>query len=301
MSSFRHSRLLPASPEAVYSAIRDPERLARWWGPDGFTNTFHTFEFREGGAWLFTMHGPDGKDYPNRSAFLELVPGSLVRLRHVSLPRYELSLTLRAVPGGTRITWVGAFENEAFAEKARAFLETANEQNLDRLERELRVGARETTGRDRGTRTGSRAKSVDRDDPAVSAYIAAFAPDVRAVLERIRRTARAAAPSAQELVSYRMPALRQGGILIYFAAFKSHIGVFPPVSGDAELEKDLAPYAGPKGNLRFPLDRPIPYGLIARIVRLRVEQNAVRAAARKGAPAATRQRQARRGPRRTRP
>ena len=123
----------------------------------------------------------------------------------------------------------------------------------------------------------------DRDDPAVSAYIAAFAPDVRAVLERIRRTARAAAPAAEELISYRVPALRQGGILIYYAAFKNHIGVFPPVSGDPELEAELAPWAGPKGNLRFPLDRPIPFGLIDRIVRLRVRQVASRATARKDA------------------
>lgn len=125
--------------------------------------------------------------------------------------------------------------------------------------------------------------SSDRDDPAVSAYMAAFAPEVRAVLERIRRTARAAAPAAEELLSYRVPALRQGGILIYYAAFKNHIGVFPPVSGDPELEAELAPWAGPKGNLRFPLDRPIPYGLIARIVRLRVQQAATRATARTGA------------------
>lgn len=125
--------------------------------------------------------------------------------------------------------------------------------------------------------------SSDRDDPAVSAHMAAFAPEVRAVLERIRRTARAAAPAAEELLSYRVPALRQGGILIYYAAFKNHIGVFPPVSGDPELEAELAPWAGPKGNLRFPLDRPIPYGLIARIVRLRVQQAAARATARTGA------------------
>jgi len=125
--------------------------------------------------------------------------------------------------------------------------------------------------------------SSDRDDPAVSAYMAAFAPEVRAVLERIRRTARAAAPAAEELLSYRVPALRQGGILIYYAAFKNHIGVFPPVSGDPELEAELAPWAGPKGNLRFPLDRPFPYGLIARIVRLRVRQAAARAMARTGA------------------
>jgi uncharacterized protein YdhG (YjbR/CyaY superfamily) len=108
-------------------------------------------------------------------------------------------------------------------------------------------------------------------------YIVGFPPKVRTILKKIRATVRAAAPQAQEVISYRMPAFKQGGILIYFAAFKEHIGVFPPVSGDARLEKALAPYAGPKGNLKFPLDEPIPYDLIRRIVTLRVKQNAAKA------------------------
>lgn len=140
MSVFRHSREVPAPPEAVFDAIRDPARLARWWGPDGFRNTFHTFEFRPGGAWLFTMHGPDGTDYPNQSEFLEVVPPSLVRLRHVNLPHFDLSICLEPSPGGTRVSWVGVFENADFAEQARAFLEAANEQNLDRLEGEVAAG-----------------------------------------------------------------------------------------------------------------------------------------------------------------
>ena len=70
-----------------------------------------------------------------------------------------------------------------------------------------------------------------------------------------------------------------GGALVYFAAFKNHIGFYPPVSGDASLKKAISPYAGEKGNLRFPLDRPIPYGLIKRIVKLRVRQNLAKAAA----------------------
>jgi uncharacterized protein YdhG (YjbR/CyaY superfamily) len=78
-----------------------------------------------------------------------------------------------------------------------------------------------------------------------------------------------------------MPAFRLHGILVYFAAFKSHIGLYPPVSGDAKLEKALLPYAGPKGNLKFPLDRPIPDALIKRVVLLRVKQATARAAARK--------------------
>ena len=112
-------------------------------------------------------------------------------------------------------------------------------------------------------------------------YIAGFPPKVRAILEKIRDTVSSAAPDAEEVISYRMPAFKQGGILIYFAAFKAHIGIFPPVSGDARLEKAVAPYAGPKGNLRFPLDEPIPYDLIRRIVVLRVRQDTTKAAARR--------------------
>ena len=113
---------------------------------------------------------------------------------------------------------------------------------------------------------------------SIDEYIAASPPEVRLILTRIRRTIGATAPGAQELISYRMPAFRLHGILVYFAAFKAHIGLYPPVSGDASLKKALAPYAGPKGNLRFPLDRPIPYDLIKRIVRLRVTQDRARAA-----------------------
>jgi uncharacterized protein YndB with AHSA1/START domain len=137
MSIFRHSRELSATPGAVFSAFREPARLARWWGPEGFKNTFHTFEFRPGGAWFFTMHGPDGADYPNESEFLELVPDALVRLRHVNLPHFELAVTLTATATGTLVTWVGVFEDQAFAERLRAFLESANEQNLDRLALEV--------------------------------------------------------------------------------------------------------------------------------------------------------------------
>jgi uncharacterized protein YndB with AHSA1/START domain len=136
-SVFRHSRNIPATPESIFDAIKGPERLARWWGPDGFKSTFQTFEFHRGGSWLFTMHGPDGTDYPNQSEFLEIVPDSLVRIKHVNLPHFELAITLEPSPKGTLITWVGEFENREFAENARQFLETANEQNLDRLAHEV--------------------------------------------------------------------------------------------------------------------------------------------------------------------
>ena len=113
----------------------------------------------------------------------------------------------------------------------------------------------------------------------IDEYIAGAPPAVRPILREIRRVIRAATPEAEEVVSYRMPAFKQHGVLVYFAAFKNHIGLYPPVAGDARLEKALKPYAGPKGNLKFPLDRPIPYALIRRIVKLRLKQNLARASA----------------------
>ncbi len=113
----------------------------------------------------------------------------------------------------------------------------------------------------------------------INEYISAFSPKVQAILRKIRLTIRKNASGAQEIISYRMPAFRSRGILLYFAAFRNHIGLYPPVSGDAALQKALSPYAGPKGNLTFPLDQPIPYGLIQRAVKLRVKQDRERSTA----------------------
>jgi uncharacterized protein YdhG (YjbR/CyaY superfamily) len=113
-------------------------------------------------------------------------------------------------------------------------------------------------------------------------YIAASAPEVRDVLEKIRRVVRGAAPEAEEAISYRMPTFKQNGVLVHFAAFKNHIGLYPPIRGDAALEEAVRPYAGEKGNLRFPLDQPIPYDLIERIVKLRVRQNQAKASGKRG-------------------
>ncbi len=115
----------------------------------------------------------------------------------------------------------------------------------------------------------------------VDAYIADFADDVREILEKIRRTVRKAAPAAEETIKYGMPTYVFEGNLVHFAAFNQHIGLFPPVHADAALKKKLAVYEGPKGNLRFPLDQPIPYALIGRIVKLRLKENRERAQARK--------------------
>ena len=117
----------------------------------------------------------------------------------------------------------------------------------------------------------------------IDEYIASFSPEVQAILQKIRSTIKNAAPGAEETISYRMPMFRLNRVLVYFAAFKKHIGLYPPVRGDARLKKAMAPYAGEKGNLQFPLDQPIPYGLIARIVKLRVKQNSSKTALRSSA------------------
>jgi len=113
----------------------------------------------------------------------------------------------------------------------------------------------------------------------IDEYIAMFPPEVQEILEKIRRVVRGAAPDAQEAISYQIPTFKLNGILVHFAAFKNHIGIYPPIRGDAELEAAVAPYAGEKGNLRFPLDQPIPYDLIERIAQLRVQQDLMKPSA----------------------
>lgn len=105
---------------------------------------------------------------------------------------------------------------------------------------------------------------------SIDEYISAAPRECQPILEKIRKTIRQAAPRAEETISYGMPALKQQSILIYFATFKKHIGVYPPVRSDEKLMRALAPYTGVKGNLQFPLKERIPFGLIRRVVKNRL-------------------------------
>jgi uncharacterized protein YdhG (YjbR/CyaY superfamily) len=107
----------------------------------------------------------------------------------------------------------------------------------------------------------------------VDDYIAGFPPDVQRALHQVRAAVRRAAPDAREIISYGVPAFRQRGTLVYFAAFTRHVGFYPPVAGDARLMKAAARYANEKGNLRFPLDEPMPLDLIERLTAVRVAQD----------------------------
>ena len=131
-----HERRVDASPERVHAAFADPARLARWWGPAGFTSRFETCEFRPGGAWVFTMVGPDGTAYPNRSEFAETGPRRIV-IRHLCGHYFELTVTLEADGDATLVGWHQCFESAAECERIASVVRVANEQNLDRLAAEV--------------------------------------------------------------------------------------------------------------------------------------------------------------------
>jgi uncharacterized protein YndB with AHSA1/START domain len=140
VSTFKTSREIPAPPTDVFAAISDPVRLARWWGPAGFTNTFKVCEFRPGGKWSFIMHGPDGTNYPNENTFVEVDPARKVVIRHLSEPKFDLTIELSPAGSGTLVRWTQILEDAAFARRVEAIITPANEQNLDRLTAEVSRG-----------------------------------------------------------------------------------------------------------------------------------------------------------------
>ncbi|MBL8131887.1 MAG: DUF1801 domain-containing protein [Anaerolineae bacterium] len=116
----------------------------------------------------------------------------------------------------------------------------------------------------------------------IDEYIATFPGDVQAILQKMRQIIHEAAPEAEEAISYQMPTFRQNGNLVHFAAFKNHIGFYPAPSGIEAFAEEIAPYFGGKGSLQFPKDKPIPYDLVRRIVRYRVEENQAKRKQKKG-------------------
>ena len=113
----------------------------------------------------------------------------------------------------------------------------------------------------------------------IDEYIAGFPPGVQEILEKIRMTIREAAPDAEETIKYQIPTFTLKGNLVHFAAFKKHIGFYPEPTGMEAFKDELSVYEGAKGSVQFPLDQPIPYDLISRIVAFRVKENLERAEA----------------------
>lgn len=130
------TRTVPFPRERVFRAWTEVEHLARWWGPNGFTNTFDVFDPKPGGDWRFVMHGPNGKDFPNHHVFVEVAPERIV-LDHITDHFFRIVATFDEASGGTAITFRMQFETAAECERVKAFALPLNVQVMDRLEAEL--------------------------------------------------------------------------------------------------------------------------------------------------------------------
>ena len=116
---------------------------------------------------------------------------------------------------------------------------------------------------------------------SVDDYINSFPADVAGKLKQLRKTIRAAAPKAEELISYGIAGYKYHGMLIYFAGFKNHVSVYPAPRGVEAFKKELVAYKGGKGTIQFPLDKPVPLDLVKRIIIFRMKENEAKAAAKK--------------------
>lgn len=134
------SRVFDATSAEVFDACIDPEKLARWWGPEGFTNTFEAFEPRPGGAWKFVMRAPDGTAYPQHSVFVEIVPRERIVFDHKPPHHYRGVVTFEADGEKTKMIFRMIHETAEECEQVRSVVEAGNEQNFDRLEAVLADG-----------------------------------------------------------------------------------------------------------------------------------------------------------------
>lgn len=130
------SRVIQAPQQKVFEAFRNPELLAYWWGPEGFTNTFETFDFRPGGVWKFVMHGPNGADYPNENIFVDILESERVVFDHILPPKFRMTISFEKSDQANK-TCFGfrmLFESAEMCEQVKEMCGPANEQNFDRLE-----------------------------------------------------------------------------------------------------------------------------------------------------------------------
>ena len=142
MKTFNTSRDIAAAIDDVFDAFSDPQRLARWCGPAGFTNTFHVCEFETGGRWIYTMHSPNGGNPENESVFELIEAPRKIVVRHISQPLYRLTIELASTAGGTTVSWSQVFDDAEVARRIEKIVVPANEQNLDRLSEEVTKGSR---------------------------------------------------------------------------------------------------------------------------------------------------------------
>lgn len=129
------TRVLNFPRQSVYKAWTDPNQLQNWWGPKGFTNTFHEFDLRAGGKWRFIMHGPDKKDYPNESEFVEIIEPELLVFKHLSNPVFQVRTEFTEVTSvSTKVTFRMIFPTQELFDALKNYVPEKNEENFDRLE-----------------------------------------------------------------------------------------------------------------------------------------------------------------------
>jgi len=132
------SRIVNFPRTLVYRAWSDPGHLKNWWGPSGFTNTFHEFDFREGGKWRFTMHGPEKGNYENACEFIKIEEPSMIAWKRFSKPLFQVVATFEEVsPNETKVTFKQLFHTAEACSKIKPYVIDKNEENIDRLEVEL--------------------------------------------------------------------------------------------------------------------------------------------------------------------
>lgn len=132
------SRIVNASQKTVFKAWTDPEHLKNWWGPKGFTNTFHEFDIKQGGRWRFTMHGPEKGNYENECTFIQIKEPALVAWNRISKPLFQVVATFTKLSDQqTKITFRMIFPSPEDRDKVIRFVPEKNEENFDRLEAEL--------------------------------------------------------------------------------------------------------------------------------------------------------------------
>ncbi len=138
MHQFVSQREFPVEPEILFNAIEDKEKLAKWWGPEGFSCKFDIFEFKEDGRWIFTMIGPDGKEYPNENRFISISKPDEVIIRHDGMPYFTVTLTIERTDTGSILNFLQVFDDPELLEKILPVIKPANEQVLNKLEEILR-------------------------------------------------------------------------------------------------------------------------------------------------------------------
>lgn len=134
LNTFQTQRNFVFKPYEIFNAFADPHLLAKWWGPNGFSNAFEVFEFKKNGDWKFLMTGPDGSRFPNHCIFLEIDENKQIVIQHSNQPHFTLTISLTPNGDGTTLLWTQSFEDSNIAKAMEQIVIKANEENLDRLQ-----------------------------------------------------------------------------------------------------------------------------------------------------------------------